>query len=119
MSTPTRTPSGGHTAVATHGGRTPSQGSSIIVGGADAPFDPHIVDDLLRTLGRTVKNRQLYLPNNPIYQRSLDSLRTAFETLWKETEEIVLAINETDFRWEGATVGAEAAKSDSLAWLFY
>ncbi|MEP6690199.1 MAG: HEAT repeat domain-containing protein [Gemmatimonadaceae bacterium] len=85
----------------------------------EPPFNPAIVDDLMRNLARTVKTRQLYLPNNPIYQRSLDSLRAAFEALWRETDEVVLAINEGDFRWEGAAVGAEPNKSDSLAWLFY
>ncbi|MDQ6830857.1 MAG: HEAT repeat domain-containing protein [Gemmatimonadota bacterium] len=83
------------------------------------PFAASIVDDLLRNLARTVKTRQLYLPNNPIYQRSLDSLRIAFENLWRETEEVVLSIGESDFRWEGVSVGAEPNRGDSLAWLYY
>ncbi len=85
----------------------------------EPPFAAAIVDDLLRNLARTVKTRQLYLPNNPIYQRSLDSLRIAFENLWRQTEEVVLSISETDFRWEMASVGAEPNRGDSLAWLFY
>jgi HEAT repeat protein len=85
----------------------------------EPPFAPALVEEMLRALMKGMRARQLYLPNNPMYHRSLEAVGAAFERLWKETEELTLTITETDIRWEGAVVSHEAAKSDGLAWLFY
>ncbi|HEU4584305.1 MAG TPA: HEAT repeat domain-containing protein, partial [Gemmatimonadaceae bacterium] len=66
-----------------------------------------------------VKTRQLYLPNNPIYQRSVEQLQAAFAPLWAETTELVLQIAETEFRWSGEVVHQEAAGGESLPWTCY
>jgi HEAT repeat protein len=77
------------------------------------------VEELLRQLARAVKTRQLYLPNNPMYQRSVEQLQAAFAPLWAQTTELVLQIAETDFRWSGVVVHQEAPGGESLPWTCY
>ncbi|HEY9448516.1 MAG TPA: HEAT repeat domain-containing protein [Gemmatimonadaceae bacterium] len=85
----------------------------------EPPFAPHLVEELLRQLSRAVKTRQLYLPNNPIYQRSLESLRAAFGPIWENTTELALQISESEFRWLGSVVHHEATRTESLPWTCY
>lgn len=85
----------------------------------EPPFSPQLVEELLRQLARAVKTRQLYLPNNPMYQRSVEQLQAAFAPLWQETNELVLQIYETEFRWSGVVVHQEAAGGESLPWTCY
>jgi hypothetical protein len=84
------------------------------------PFDPALVEELLRLFGKAARAHQLYLPNNPIYKSAHDALRAGFGPLWAETDELVLGFTEHEVRWEGAVVLSEASRgSDSLPWLFY
>ncbi|HTK46660.1 MAG TPA: HEAT repeat domain-containing protein [Gemmatimonadaceae bacterium] len=84
------------------------------------PFDPALVEELLRLFGKAARAHQLYLPNNPVYKSAHDALRAGFAPLWEETDELALAFTEHEVRWEGATVLSEASRgSDSLPWLFY
>ena len=84
------------------------------------PFEPALVEELLRLFGKAARAHQLYLPNNPIYKSAHDALRAGFVPLWGETDELVLAFTESEVRWEGRTVLSEASRgSDSLPWLFY
>jgi hypothetical protein len=84
------------------------------------PFPPAPVEELARLFVRAIRAHQLYLPNNPIYKGAIDGLRAGFAPIWANTEELSLAVTETDFRWYGQIVLEEAAKSgDSLPWLFY
>ncbi len=85
----------------------------------EPPFAPQLVEELLRQLARAVKTRQLYLPNNPIYQRSVEQLQAAFAPLWAQTSEVVLQISETEFRWSGVVVHQESAGGESLPWTCY
>ncbi|HEY9480603.1 MAG TPA: hypothetical protein VIP79_10970, partial [Gemmatimonadaceae bacterium] len=85
----------------------------------EPPFAPQLVEELLRQLARAVKTRQLYLPNNPIYQRSVENLQASFVPLWAETAELVLQISETDFRWSGVVVHQESTRGESLPWTCY
>jgi hypothetical protein len=86
----------------------------------DAPFSPTVVEDLLRQLGKTARAHQLYLHNNPTYLRALDQLRATFVPLWEKTDELVLAVAETELRWEGRAVLVEQDKSsEALPWLFF
>jgi hypothetical protein len=82
-------------------------------------FPPVLVEELMRALGKVVRTRQLYLPNNPVYQKAAAILVGAFEALWKSTDVLVLGITEGEFRWEGRSFGQEVSKSDSLPWLLY
>ncbi|MFL5575362.1 MAG: HEAT repeat domain-containing protein [Gemmatimonadaceae bacterium] len=86
----------------------------------EPPFPSLIVEELLRAIGRAVRAHQLYLQNNPIYLRSIEAAQAAFAPLWARTEELVLQITETEFRWEGVEVHSETEKAaDSLPWLFF
>ena len=73
------------------------------------PFAPALVEEMLRALMKGMRARQLYLPNNPMYHRSLEAVGAAFQRLWKETEELTLTITETDIRWEGVVVSRRVA----------
>ena len=84
------------------------------------PFEPALVEELLRHFGKAARAHQLYLPNNPIYKSAHDALRAGFLPLWEETDELVLAFTENEVRWEGVAVLSESSRgSDSLPWLFY
>jgi hypothetical protein len=84
------------------------------------PFEPTLVEELLRLFGKAARAHQLYLPNNPVYKSAHDALRAGFAPLWQETDELVLAFTEHEVKWEGVTVLADPSRSgDSLPWLFY
>ena len=86
---------------------------------AEPPFAPALVEELLKVLVKGMRAHQLYLPNNPVYQRALENLRRAFLPVWSHVDEIAFSINEADFRWEGRVVMHETNKSESLPWLFF
>jgi len=77
------------------------------------------VQELIRTLVRSQRAFQMYLPNNPVYHKAVDNVRGAFRPIWAATDELVLSVAETDFVWEGMLVYQELSKSDSLAWQLY
>lgn len=83
------------------------------------PFAPAVVEEVLRQFAKTVRTHQLYLPNNPVYQRAIETLRAAFEEVWKQTEELALDITDSEFRWVGVTVMRDPSRSESLPWLFF
>ena len=89
----------------------------------EPPFSPTPVVELVRLLGKAARASQLYLPNNPIYQGAINGLRAGFQTLWNETDDLVLTLTEHDIRWYDVVVsdpGQSGSKSsDNLAWLFY
>ncbi|HSB53976.1 MAG TPA: HEAT repeat domain-containing protein [Gemmatimonadales bacterium] len=75
------------------------------------------VEELLRTLVKGLRAFQMYLPNNPIYQRAVQAVRGAFVPIWASgLTSLVLQIVETDILWEEQTVYHQPNKSDSLAW---
>ncbi|MFN2398333.1 MAG: HEAT repeat domain-containing protein [Gemmatimonadaceae bacterium] len=98
-------------------GQNTNGGASSDAG--DPPFAPAILEDALKALSKTVRTRQLYLPNNPVYQRSIQGLAAGFQRLWQETDDVILTVSEADFRWEGLVVGHESSKADSLPWMLY
>lgn len=86
----------------------------------EPPFPSTAVEEPLRLLSKLVRAHQLYLPNNPIYHRALETTRAGFAALWQQAEEVALTVTETEFRWEGVPVLVEPEKSsDSLPWTFY
>lgn len=87
---------------------------------AAVDLPPQQVEELLRTLVKGVRAFQMYLPNNPIYQRAVQSVRTAFQPVWTSgVTSLVLQIVETDIVWEEQTVYHQANKSESLAWSLF
>jgi hypothetical protein len=87
----------------------------------DEPSFPIVyVTDLLKAFVKAVRAHQLYLPNNPMHARSLETVREAFATLWQHTDELEMQVVETQLMWEGRVVLNEQERtSDNIAWLFY
>jgi hypothetical protein len=84
------------------------------------PFEPTLVEELLRLFGKAARAHQLYLPNNPIYKSAHDALRAGFVPIWEETDELTISFTESEVKWEGRSVLSEGSRgSDSLPWLFY
>src|SRR5687767_15711356 len=68
------------------------------------------VAELITGLGKALRAFHMYLPNNPIYQRATENLRTAFAPIWAVLDELVLTIAETDFVWEEQVVYHQPSK---------
>ncbi|HET9134786.1 MAG TPA: hypothetical protein VFN90_10805 [Gemmatimonadales bacterium] len=81
--------------------------------------DVRVVEELLRALGKTQRALQMYLPNNPIYRRSIEQLSEAFAPAWSVTGRLVLEIEEQDVRWEGQSVLPASVRGEGLAWQLY
>lgn len=78
-----------------------------------------LVSELLQTMVKAQRAFGMYLPNNPIYHRAADNIRAAFAPVWQAIDELVLMVDETDFRWEEQAVYQQPSKQDSLAWVLY
>ena len=86
----------------------------------EPPFPIVYVTELLKAFVKAVRAHQLYLPNNPMHARSLETVRDAFAKLWQHTDEIDLHVVETRLEWEGRVVlDEEGRTSDNIAWLLY
>ena len=70
-------------------------------------------------LSKGMRATQLYLPNNPVYQRSVENIRGAFRHIWQATDDLHFDVGETDLRWEGAVVYHQEQKNESIAWTLY
>ncbi|MDQ2889120.1 MAG: HEAT repeat domain-containing protein [Gemmatimonadota bacterium] len=78
------------------------------------------ISEALKALARAVRSFQLYLPNNPMHARAIDSARAAFELLWRSTENVELTVSETDFLRDDVSLLSETDRGgESLPWLFY
>lgn len=86
---------------------------------ASAVLPPSQVADLIASLVKALRAFQMYLPNNPIYQRASQNVQAAFAPIWACTDEITLTVAETDFVWEEQVVYHQLNKSESLAWTLY
>ncbi len=81
---------------------------------------PASVEDMLRLLGKASRAHQLYLANNPTYQRSLELLRRSMEAVWQLLPELVLTVTERALLLDDRPVFQEAERaSDTLPWLLY
>lgn len=87
---------------------------------AEPPFPVALVSELMRAFAKAVRAYQLYLPNNPMHARAMDTVRAAFKPVWEETESLTIQVTESQFCWTGRPVLEEEARtSDSIPWLFY
>jgi hypothetical protein len=86
----------------------------------EASFPISYVTDLLKAFVKAVRAHQLYMPNNPMHARSLETVREAFAALWTQTDELELQVVETQLVWEKRIVLDEQERtSDNVAWVFY
>src|SRR6266545_4144488 len=74
------------------------------------------VGELINGLVKALRAYHMYLPNNPIYQRATEHLRTAFLPVWAALDQLVLTVAETDFIWEEQVVYHQLNKAESIAW---
>ena len=80
-------------------------------------LDVRAVEELLRALLKGQRALQMYLPNNPVYQRAIQNVRAAFQPIWSSgLDRLVLQVVETDIVWEEQVVYHQPTKSDSFAW---
>lgn len=70
-------------------------------------------------LTKGVRATQLYLPNNPVYQRALENVRVAFRSIWQSTDELLFKVSETELKWEDQTVYSQESKAESIAWALF
>ena len=77
------------------------------------------VSELLQSLVKALRAFQMYLPNNPMYQRASQNVRTGFAPIWAVLDDLVLQVAETDFIWEEQVVYHQLTKGESLAWILY
>ena len=68
---------------------------------------------------KALRAHQLYLPNNPVYQKALETLRAAFRPVWESAEELVLEVSENDLRWDGNVVYSQSNRGESVSWVFF
>jgi HEAT repeat protein len=80
---------------------------------------PSQVEELLSLIGKALRAVQLYLPNNPVYQRAIENVRAACRRLWSATADLVLDIQEVELRWEGNVVYRNDQKNESIAWTLF
>lgn len=73
----------------------------------------------MRTIVKGLRAFQMYLPNNPVYQRAEQAIRNAFVPVWSSTQQLALTIVETDITWEEQVVYRQPSKHDSFAWMLY
>jgi hypothetical protein len=86
----------------------------------EPPFNPRLVEEVLRQLDKTVRAYQLYMRNNPMYLKTLETLRTSFAPVWAGTDVLSLSVTDTNFIWYGVPVHVQGERaSDSLPWTFY
>ncbi|HEU5261591.1 MAG TPA: HEAT repeat domain-containing protein [Gemmatimonadales bacterium] len=77
------------------------------------------MEELWLVLSKGLRATQLYLPNNPVYQRAVDNIRNVFRQIWQATDDLIFDIGETDLRWEDAVVYSQEQRSESIAWTLY
>ena len=73
----------------------------------------------MQVLSKGIRATQLYLPNNPVYQRAVDNIRAAFRQIWQATDDLVFDVGETDLRWEDNVVYSQEQRNESIAWTLY
>jgi len=77
------------------------------------------VSELIQTIVKALRAFQMYLPNNPIYQRAIQNVRTALGPVWAATDELNLHIAESDLLWEEQSVYHQVNRTESLAWSLF
>jgi hypothetical protein len=73
----------------------------------------------MQVISKGMRATQLYMPNNPVYQRAVDNIRAAFRQVWQATDDVHLDIGETEMRWEDHAVYSQAQRNESIAWTLY
>src|SRR5256885_8605135 len=73
----------------------------------------------MQVVSKGMRATQLYMPNNPVYQRAVDNIRTAFRQIWQATDDLIFDIGETAMRWEDNVIYSQDQSNESIAWTLY
>ena len=73
----------------------------------------------MQVVNKGMRATQLYLPNNPVYQRAVENIRGAFRQIWTATSDLTFDIGETEMRWEDNVVYSQDQRNESIAWTLY
>ena len=73
----------------------------------------------MQVVSKGMRATQLYLPNNPVYQRAVDNIRSSFRQIWQATDDLILDIGETEMRWEDHVVYNQDQRHESIAWTLF
>ena len=87
--------------------------------GVEPVADYKAVELLIQAFVKGLRAIQIYLPNNPIYEKACSKVTNAFEAVWRATDELILEVTDTEIRWEEEIVYSEPNKSESVAWTLY
>jgi HEAT repeat protein len=77
------------------------------------------VAELIGTMVKALRAFQIYLPNNPIYQRAVQNVQAACTPIWAAGDELVLNISESEFICEDQVVYRQVNKNESLTWSLF
>jgi HEAT repeat protein len=77
------------------------------------------VSELVSVMVKALRAFQMYLPNNPIYQRAIQNVQAACTIIWSAVDELVLQVSETEMMWEDQVVYHQVNKTDSLTWSLF
>lgn len=86
---------------------------------SDQAVDSSAVENLVQVLVKGLRAIQLYLPNNPIYQKAVDNVRAAFAPVWEDMPELYLQVTESELLWEDIPVYSQPSKAESVAWFLF
>jgi HEAT repeat protein len=87
--------------------------------GAELALPAQQVEELIRTIVKGLRAFQMYLPNNPIYQRAEQGIHDAFLPIWSSTQQLSLSVVESDLVWADQVVYRQPNRSESFAWMLY
>jgi hypothetical protein len=73
----------------------------------------------MQVVSKGMRATQLYLPNNPVYQRAVENIRSAFRQIWQATDDLIFDIGETEIRWEDHSIYSQDQRHESIAWTLY
>src|SRR3954462_8012122 len=73
----------------------------------------------MQVVSKGMRATQLYLPNNPVYQRAVENIRTAFRQIWQATDDLIFDIGETEMRWEDNVIYNQDQRNESIAWTLF
>jgi hypothetical protein len=79
----------------------------------------NLIAELIASMAKALRAFQMYLPNNPIYQRAIQNVQAACTPIWNSLDEIVLKISETELTWEEQVVYRQGNKAESLTWSLF
>jgi hypothetical protein len=77
------------------------------------------VAELSAAMVKALRAFQMYLPNNPIYQRAIQNVQAACTPIWTATDELVLNISEAELICEEQVVYRQANRTESLTWSLF